>query len=176
MNTSPDGNRKNSYNGDLMKFGKTGERIVFDYLSRFGTVTDLTNDRNKMLADIDFHFSGNNGSWYGEVKTDRYMGKTGNVLYEILRINHTSDLFPLTLGWSFRSEADKLFIYAPSVRKIYYADFSVYRSGFKGVSRTVGSKFKFDVIKTDKIKSTVNVYVPNITNIFSVVDLSDNAG
>ncbi len=92
MNTTPSETRPRSYDGDYMAAGRAAEGIVMAWLHeqpQFIGVESLTGLRQLREADVDCSFSLSDGRvTFAEIKSDRWLGKTGRVLFEVLRINH----------------------------------------------------------------------------------------
>jgi hypothetical protein len=96
-----------------------------------------------------------------EIKSDAHLGVSGNVLFEVLRINHTAPHDrAVTLGWSARTPAHWLLFYAPSVGKLYRWRMEDYRNGLQLYTGAERSKARVSFVSTDKIKSTLNILVP----------------
>lgn len=157
--------KRRSYDGDYMEAGKRAEAICMEFLRRRPEVADMDDLRDlraMQKADCDcvcYLYSGQ--VCLAEIKSDKHLGVTGNVLFEVLRINHTCD--PLnagTLGWSLRSPAQFVVYYAPSVSSIYMARFADLRKAFQAYTRRVRKAVRLDVVPTDNIKTTVNVLLP----------------
>ena len=115
-------------------------------------------------ADVDLSLSLMDGRIaLAEVKSDRHLGRSGNLLFEILRINHTAPHGKaVTLGWSARSPANWLLYFSPAKHAIYQITFDSFREGFQKYTEAcrAGTEIRVDWTNTDKIKSTINVLVP----------------
>lgn len=166
MNHAKTGNEKHrSYGGDYMEIGKKGEQVVMRWLESRPNVlgiTDFRDIRQIQEADVDVGVRLYTGQiCLAEIKTDTYLGVSGNVLNEVLRINHYSDHeFAGYLGWTLRSPAQWLLYYAPNRKPP-----AVYKATFAGV-RLVLQRFTKDNIvsiqniRTDSGKTTYNILVP----------------
>ena len=75
-----------------------------------------------------------------EIKTDTNLGVSGNVLCEVLRINHHSDSkYAGYLGWTFRSPAQFLLYYAPNRKPpaIYKGEFYYVRKVIQDYTKRI---------------------------------------
>lgn len=164
-----------SYVGGMMTKGKVGEQVVLSWLRarpHVLEVDDLRDLRPMQKADVDACIFTRDGlNALCEIKLDRHLGQGGNVLFEIMRVNHTaSPDRACTLGWSMRSPATWLLYYAPKESSVYVFRFAAFRSAFQkwtdekrraesGGNAQIGA-FNMRWINTDKIKSTLAVLVP----------------
>ena len=171
-------NKQRSYDGDYMKVGKNGEKVVIDWLQSRPNVlgvTDFRDVRQIQEADVDVGVRLYTGQiCLAEIKTDTYLGKSGNILNEVLRINHYANHdFAGYLGWTFRSPAKWLLYYAPNrkPKAIYKAMFADVRLVLQRYTKEhdVG----FITTRTDSGKTTYNVLIPEseYEGVFSVFAL-----
>lgn len=157
--------KQRSYNGDYMKLGKHGEEIVLKWLRSHPDTLEVDDYRQLKVmykADVDCAIYSRDGRVaLAEIKTDTHLGKSGNLLFEILRINHTTNPYNAgTLGWSFRSPAHWLLYYGPSVNRIYRISFHEFRRGFQRFTDEKRKDTYIHFTETDNIKSTLNVLIP----------------
>lgn len=114
-----------SYNGELMKAGKSGEDSIYSWLiNLYGeqNIERLTENSMYFYDDIDFKvINHKRESFLIEVKTDFYITKTKNLAFEYYRL-YLLDLKGYE-GWGTRSNANKLIIKAGETGKIYVFDF-----------------------------------------------------
>jgi hypothetical protein len=111
-----------------------------------------------------------------EIKTDNHLGKSGNVLFEVLRINHTCDPeYSLTLGWSGRTPANYIIYYAPSINKIYTFKTSNLRKAMQRYTRESRKQTNINIVETDNIKTTINILLPisYCAGLFKEYDLNE---
>lgn len=156
-----------SYDGDYMQLGKTGEARVIEWLKSYPGVIgvdDFTQLKQMQKADVDCGIYMRDGRvMLAEIKTDSYLGKTENILFEVLRINHTCDTdYSGTLGWSFRSPAKWLLYYAINIDTVYRITFDNFRKGMQAYTKTERKNTNISYVTTDSIKSTVNILVPEV--------------
>ena len=174
-------NKPRSYSGDYMKVAREAEEIVMEFLKHSPNVIDIEDWRELRAvheADVDCAIKTADGIvTLAEIKSDVHLGISGNVLFEILRINHTC--IPeraCTLGWSGRSPATFFIYYAPSVGKIYVCRANALRKAFQEYTHRVRDGVKTIWVNTDQIKSTLNVLIPwdyckrNGKTIFEIYD------
>jgi len=157
--------KKRSYNGDYMKLGKEAERIVMEWLKQRPQVLGLSDFRELRAiqeADVDIAIKTQDGTvTLAEIKSDRHLGVSGNVLFELLRINHTCIAEKsCTLGWSARSPAVWFLFYASSVNKIYQCRVDDFRVCFQNYTKEKRDGAKLFWVNTDSIKSTLNCLIP----------------
>lgn len=165
FSTQPDASRSRSYNGGYMEAGKLAEGIVLNWLNArpwvIGT-EDLRSLRVMREADVDCSISLSDGRiTLAEIKSDRHLGRSGNYVFECLRINHTAPpQSAVTLGWSARSPARLLLLYAPSVNQIHVVSMDDFRTATQAYTREARQRSRVNYVPTDVIKSTVNILVP----------------
>jgi hypothetical protein len=157
-----------SYEGDYMEAGKEAERIVIAWLKTRPKVIEVIDVRENpefQHLDVDIMVRLLNGhTRLAEIKHDHYLGKSGNFLFELTRINHTAPTQKaVTLGWTGRSPADWLFYYAPQMKQVYWCELEKFRAAFQkytSETRQAMQLERLDLVMTDRIKSTLNVLVP----------------
>ena len=160
------GDKARSYSGDYMTAGNNAEEIVIRYLKGEPTVervVDCRDDPERQNQEIDFEvFLKNGKKIFVEVKSDAYLGKSGNILFEFARINHTvSDLsFCAVRGWSIRSRATHFIYYAPAVESLYIIKTPNLRTAMQEYTKQARKNTHFDYVSTDEIKSTLNILIP----------------
>lgn len=163
--TIPSADRMRSYDSGYMQAGKKAENIVMQWLREqpwtIG-VDDLRPLRIMQEADVDCTIKTADGRiTLAEIKSDKHLGISKNVLFEALRINHTCVADKaVTLGWSARSPAKWLLYYAPSVQKIYQMTMDDLRRACQKYTNEVRKRAFIDYVPTDNIKSTVNILIP----------------
>jgi len=113
-----------SYSGHYMKVGQEAETRIMEWLTgnpHILKIDDLRQFRALREADVDTSIHLTDGRIVlAEIKSDWHLGTSGNVLFEILRINHTAQTDRcVTLGWSARSPAKWLLYYAPQFKSVY---------------------------------------------------------
>lgn len=159
----PSSNNDRSYNGHYMAAGRNAETIVLSWLKEMPGVIgieDLRNLRQMREADVDCSLTLYDGRVaLAEIKSDWHLGVSGNVIFEVLRINHTCRTDrSCVLGWSARSPAQYVLFYAPQINSIYKISFDDYRAGMQVVTQKNNPVVK--VVRTDKIKTTINLMIP----------------
>lgn len=160
------GKSKNrSYDGDYMSDGQRGEQIVIEWLSNrdeIESIIDVRQDQSMQRDDVDLQITTNQKIVLIEIKTDKHLGLSNNILFEKARINHvtTDSANCVTLGWSVRSSADWIIYYGPSVNKLYLIRLHDLQRAFQKYSKDARDKINVKIIPTDEIKSTVNVLIP----------------
>lgn len=179
MNHAETGTSKaRSYNGDYMDIGKQGEEIVIAWLEKRPEILDITDFRDIRAvheADVDVGLRLYKGPvCLVEIKTDTHLGKSPNVLTEVLRINHyANSKYAGYLGWSLRSPAEHLLFYAPNRKPpaIYRTTFARYRGVLQLYSKT--EEVTFTTVRTDETKTTYNILIPMVEyeGIFTVYEL-----
>lgn len=155
-----------TYNGDYMELGKLGEGQVLRWLqsnTQVIGVDDLRDLRPMQTADVDCSIHLTDGRVHlAEIKTDSWLGKSDNMIFEVLRINHTAapDL-SCVLGWSAKSPARWIIWYAPAVNSIYLISSDDFRKAMQAYTNDNRASITMDYTPTDKIKSTVSILVPS---------------
>lgn len=178
----PSATKERSYDGDYMAAGKLAEEVCLEFVKRNPKTVGVEDTRNLRVlqeADVDCIVHLMDGQLFlAEIKSDRHLGVSGNVLFELLRINHTCrEDRALVLGWTFRSPAKWLLYYSPTRKSIYMARFADLRAVFQRYSREVRKGLRLDIVPTDSLKSTVNALVPweRCQAAFKVYDVTDLA-
>lgn len=171
-----------SYSGDYKAVGKRGEAAVMEWLRsrpNVAEVVDLSTDWYWREQDVDARILWDNGKQdLAEIKTDTYARIGGNILFEILRLNHSTDAMgrAAETGWSLRSPAAWLFVYAPIEPAIFYCRMARLREWFQAWSYGHLDTMKQKWIRTDCNKSTLIVLVPwaDCGHLFAVGKISEN--
>jgi hypothetical protein len=154
-----------SYEGHYHDVGKVAEERVIAFFKGQPSVLgvdDLRNLRPMQKADVDAIIYSRDGTVaLVEIKSDYHLGMSGNILFEVLRINHTAPVEKaIVLGWSQRSPAKWLAVYAPQLEQVWIARFDKYRRCFQEYTRAKREATRVKWINTDEIKSTWAVMVP----------------
>ncbi len=155
--------RVRSYSGELMRKGRSGEEVILEWLKGNPFIKEIMDMREFKFSrrmDVDCGIETLDGSFVlAEIKTDYNLGKTGNFLFEIFRINHYVKADRVFyLGWVFRSPAKYLFYYSPNENVVYCFTFGDIRETIgKYVAKT---KPQIVVIPTDEQKTTFNILIP----------------
>lgn len=172
--------KKRSYNGDYMHSGRFAEEIAWLWLienSRIIGVEDFRQLRQVQSADVDYGVELIDGRVkLAEIKSDKHLGVTGNVLFEVLRINHHAPPDKvITLGWGARSPANFLFYYASSLHQLYIGPFRKFRMAVQTYTKQARRRTRFDWVNTDEIKSTYNLLVPwrYCESVFQIYELPE---
>lgn len=157
--------KERSYDGDYMKLGKEGERIVLNFLQRRPQVVGVEDFRDLRVmreADVDCAIKTRDGRIsLAEIKSDSWLGISTNILCEVMRINHTCrPEMAGYLGWAFRSPAQWLLYYAPAARQIWQIKFDALRQVIQQYSQRERKNLRFDIVATDSLKTTFNLLIP----------------
>lgn len=178
-------NNKRDYNGAMMDRGKAGEAIVFDWLLHglsdyVVSVTDVRRNKVMQELDIDCIITFQGGEVVlAEIKTDRHLGVTPNVLFEDRRINHFCDTeHAAYLGWSWRSKAQWFIFYAESIGKVYTCKSKNFRVACQRYLADAKGKPATLTIPTDEGKTTFNILIPfkpYCEPVFKIFDLEKAA-
>jgi len=163
-----------------MENGKEAERLAWQWLTwlkNIGCLTEPRDVRDELdyrEVDVDFLCKVGDLEWLIEVKSDVHLGVSGNVLFEVLRINHiASPDKAAVLGWSPRSAATHFLYYAPSRSELYWCESPKLRKAFQRYTSKVRKETNIGFVETDAARSTINIYIPwkycqNIFTIFPV--------
>jgi len=151
-----------------MRSGKVAEYVAWCWLNwlktqgRFIDVLDVRNDLAYREIDVDFVcYLPDGDELKVEVKSDGHLGKTDNILFEVLRINHTAPVDKaVVLGWSTRSQADWFVYFAPGELELYQCKTRDLREAFQKYTQQARENTQRGWVNTDNIKSTLNVYIP----------------
>ena len=148
-----------------MQRGKGSEKAVIDFLKRNPEILgikDWSEIEEVQEADIDCAIKTIDGHiLLAEIKSDSWLGKSDNILFEVLRINHTCDpIYSLSLGWSGRTPANYIIYHAVSVNKIYVFKTNELRRAMQKYTLEAGKNIKISIVETDNIKTTINILIP----------------
>jgi hypothetical protein len=161
-----------SYNGALMTKGKENEEIILEWLkNNYKDIIDFREFRLAQRIDVDFGIETIDGNIVlAEIKSDKYINEFGNLCFEYMRINHYVKDKWFYLGWGWRSPAKKLIVRNPNSSETFIFEFEDLRkkvalfiseNGKKLEDLTVSNnKSFFQVIETDKQKTTFNFLMP----------------
>jgi hypothetical protein len=178
--TIPRADRNRSYDGDYMKTGRIAEEKIMVWLTAQPWVLgvdDLRSFRALREADVDVSVRLTDGrATLAEIKSDRWLGVKGNMLFEVLRINHTCDpVHAVTLGWSARSPAQWLLYYAPSKGLLYRVKMDDFRLACQTYTNEMRKNTLLNYVPTDNLKSTITILIPEkyvaATGSFKIFDL-----
>lgn len=140
-------------------------------------IADLADDTTVLkvmqTADVDCMIKTRDGLvTLAEIKSDQYIGISGNILFETVRINHTSSPdYCMTLGWSARTPAKYIIYYSPKLNKIFVTTSNDLRSAMQKYTRDFRKQTNISYVETDAIKSTVNILIPQRYCKFTIYDL-----
>ena len=157
-----------SYNGTLMAKGKLNEDIILAWLrehDRSKEVLDFREFRLAQRIDVDFGIETiDGGIVLAEVKSDDYLGKTGNIFLELFRINHfVKPEHHFYLGWFYRTPALKLIVRNPESGLTYIIRFDALRNCFahwvEQSPREITNRLV--AVSTDKQKTTYGIKFPS---------------
>jgi len=171
--------KQRSYSGDYKAIGTRAEEIVMQFLENRPNVIGLNDFRELKViqeSDIDIAIKTRDGLvTLAEIKSDYHLGVSGNVLFEVLRINHTAPPDKtLTLGWSGRTPAKYLLYYAPQVHSIYLCKTDDLRAALQRYTKEARKNMIIKVVETDAIKTTINILIPEryCRNVFTIYRLN----
>lgn len=165
MSPIPSAERTDHYDGDYMEAGRAGEEVVMRWLRGLASVDEVTDLRHftaARYADVDVQIRMRDGRIVlSEIKSDRHLGVSDNILFEVLRINHTAPTnYACGLGWAARSPASSILYYAPAVSKIYHISTANLRLAFQRYTKECRGQSRISWVDTDATKSTLNVLIP----------------
>lgn len=168
-----------SYDGELMKIGKSNEEIIFNWLKKnYKDIIDFRDFRLTQRVDVDCGIETiDRNILLAELKADNHISETGNLLLENNRFNHfirTDKMF--YLGWAWRSPAQKLIIRNPKTHETFVFDFNILRKKVGEYISKIGKKLKVIIVETDKQKTTLNLLIPMyyLKNIYKKIIIPDN--
>lgn len=174
----PSKNKPPSYDGGYMAVGKHAENIVINWLTSQSwcqSLQDVRDDAQMRHDDVDVIvipsdepvstelrlLIRNHDPLRVEIKSDKYLGVSNNMLFETYRIWHDSKPGQaMTLGWSARSTAHIIVWYAASVHSLYIIRLDDLQRAFQDYTRNARRGVKSRFIATDATKTTHNVYIP----------------
>lgn len=147
----------------LMEIGDAAEAVAVAFLRALPhvrQVRDVTRDATWQAREIDLRVEDARGAWHGiEVKSDRHIARTGNVLFELVRVHHSAPVCAY-LGWGVFSQAAWLFVWCPPAERLYTFNVTALREAFQRHTAAERSKLRLSVVPTDARRTTINVLVP----------------
>ena len=151
-----------TYNGELMRIGTENEQIILEWLKvRGNSIIDFREFRLAQRIDVDFGIETIDGNIVlAEIKSDKSIVETGNLLFECYRINHFVKDKWFYLGWGWRSPAQQLIIRNPITGEIFVFNFNRLRSFIGSYIADVGKQLRTCIVETDKQKTTFNFLIP----------------
>jgi hypothetical protein len=147
----------------LLHVGQEGEQIAASFFAwtGWGTPEDVRADPFWQRQEVDYRLHLKAGDVTTvEVKSDQHIGRSGNVLFELLRIHHTSEATPAYLGWSVFSAARWLLVWCPPTGRLYLIAMRELRRGFQAYTLATRPNARLSVVSTDTARTTINVLVP----------------
>jgi len=151
-----------SYNGVLMKNGTDNENKILEWIKlNSKDILDFREFRLSQRMDIDFGIETLDGTiLLAEVKSDKWISESGNLLFEWNRINHYVDNKWFYLGWGWRSPAQLIIIRNPNTGETFVFNFFNLRKFIGLHVNENGRNLKFTIVETDKQKTTFNILIP----------------
>jgi hypothetical protein len=155
-----------------MEVGSKVEAIIMDYLRsqrRVASVQDLRDIPEFRAQDVDFCVIMEDGRRVlVEVKSDYYLGQSGNILFELNRVYHDSK--SVQIGWSARTPAEWVIYYGPQIGEIWQVKTCNLQQAFHAYLIAEGNKARIISVPTDAKVTTINVLIPEhyIQNIHKV--------
>ena len=166
MQAPPDPERDPNYKGLMMVVGVSGEEVVKDFLTSHSKVKqpieDLREDKDWQDKEVDFRIEYHNGEKrLIEVKSDRHIGKSHNVLFEVFRVNHKAAAENcVRLGWSVFSAADRFFVWCAPTQELYIFNSNNLRRAMQGYTFEKRKSTRLDWVDTDNARSTITILIP----------------
>lgn len=150
-------------NGELLQIGKAAERMAESWFaSQCLHWIDVSNHANYQRREIDFlatdYRTGHERTY--EVKSDQHIHRSGNFLFEPVRIHHTAARNCAYLGWSVFTEADYILVWSPPAQCLYVVEASAARQGFQRYTAARRASTRITWITSDAARSTLNVLIP----------------
>lgn len=174
--------KSRSYSGDYMAAGRASEELVLSWLVAKTNVVklrDVSDHPEYQDKDVDLlvWLEGAPRELRCEVKRDEHLGQSGNVLFEFARIYHTTDPgLSVQLGWSVYSWADIFIYHAAATQQLWLCRADDLRRAFQRYSEEARRRIRFNPVATDRIKTTINVLIPEkyCKSVFTIYDVSSS--
>lgn len=161
----------------LYQTGLKTEMLVRRFLESLDfvqAIEDVRDNPDYQRREIDYVVSTPRGTLAFEVKHDRHLGRSGNVLFELCRIHHTAQK-PAYLGWSVFSEADYFAIWGMQVERLYVFQARRFKASVQRYVATNRPRIQYTTIVSDPLRTTVCLLVP-LTAISGYSIWQDNSG
>ena len=151
-----------TYDGELMQKGITNEEIILKWLKNNSqNIIDFREFKLAQRIDVDFGIESIDGNIVlAEIKSDKWIRESGNLLFEVNRINHYVKNKWFYLGWGWRSPAQKLIVRNPYTNQAFVFDFLELRTFIGKYVSNVGKKLETRIVETDNQKTTFNWLIP----------------
>ena len=152
------------FNADgLVQKGNIAEMVVYSFLlsqDHITNVVDVTKNREYQDVEIDFTFDVGSLLYGVEVKYDKHIGNTKNVIFELTRIHLTSQNHCAYLGWSVFSEADYIAVWCEPTQELYMIQTVKLRKAFQRYATAAKKSMQLRTIISDDTRLTINVLIP----------------
>lgn len=149
----------------LQVIGEQGEQVVREFFASLMPGVQLEDVRSVpewQHQDVDYRARTTHGATLNiEVKSDRHIAQTQNVLFELMRIHHAADPKRCAyLGWSVFSAADRLVVFCPPSYQIFLFQTEKLRRGMQAYTREKRADMNLKIVTSDESRTTINVLVP----------------
>lgn len=155
---------RQTYAGELMQIGNEGESVVqdfFAYVLRGVQLDDVRRDPAWQEKDVDFRAHFSTGVLNIEVKSDRWIDRSENVLFELCRIHHTAQpKYCAYLGWSVFSAADRVLVWCAPSSRLFVFEADQMRAGMQRYTQKARKDMNLAIVDTDEQRTTINILVP----------------
>lgn len=108
------GNKKRSYSAGLMDIGRPGEFYIADYLKK---EYDVVKKQGHLKKKYDYLCIKDNKTYLIEGKTDTKIAKTGNIPWEVFRMEEGGENVYISWGW--RTKAKYVIFFSPAQLKLF---------------------------------------------------------
>ena len=151
----------------LFEKGLAAEDVALDFLNSRPAITQIDDVRNVQewqQKEVDFRITiAQREKMLIEVKSDKWLGKSGNVLFEYGRIHHTAKPEHCArLGWSVFSKADAFLIWSTHAEALHIFDSGDFRRAMQNYVGDFRGQIRTCVVPTDSRRTTINILVPII--------------
>lgn len=146
------------------------EEIILEWLQSFGReVIDFREFRLAQRIDVDFGIETVDGTIIlAEIKADHWVSEhknlnehlSGNLCFELCRINHFVENHWFYLGWGWRSPAQKLISRNPNTGETFVFEFLKLRKKIGQYVNEIGKNLNINIVETDDQKTTFNLLIP----------------
>lgn len=150
---------------EKLREGAAAEDIAARFLARHkavASVEDVRAARAWQQRDVDYRVRMTDGKVLNvEVKSDRWIGTTGNLLVEVCNLHFTGERGrAVRAGWTYFSQAYWLLLWCPTNARLYSLTMGALHKGLQRCVSAIGMQTQLSASVTEGRWMTVNALVP----------------
>lgn len=150
-------------NGELVAKGQNAESAALHWLKSAypgAKIDDMRDNPIFQQKEIDFRVYLPSRVELFEVKYDKHIARTGNAVFELCRIHHTSLIACAYVGWGVFTESNRVLVWNFPTLTFYDFKTADLRAGMQRYVNETRQNANIRPVYSDNLRTTVNVYVP----------------